>query len=41
MNFERVKVEIDGNVGTLILDHAEVLNAVSPEMLSGLSEAMS
>lgn len=40
MNFERVKVETNGHVGILILDHPDVLNAVSPEMLAGLSNAM-
>lgn len=40
MNFERAKVEIHGNVGVLTLDHADVLNAVSPEMLAGLTQAM-
>lgn len=40
MQFERVKVEIKGNVGMVIMDHPEVLNAVSPEMLAGLGAAM-
>lgn len=40
MNFERCKVELNGNVGTLVLDHPDVLNAVSPEMLGGLANAM-
>ncbi|MEQ1753063.1 MAG: enoyl-CoA hydratase/isomerase [Micropepsaceae bacterium] len=40
MNFERAKVDISGNVGILTLDHADVLNAVSPEMLAGLTQAM-
>jgi hypothetical protein len=40
MNFERAKVDISGNVGILTLDHADVLNAVSPEMLAGLTLAM-
>jgi len=40
MNFERVKVETHGHVGLLTLDHPDVLNAVSPEMLAGLSNAM-
>ena len=40
MKFERVTLETNGPVGTLILDHPDVLNAVSPEMLGGLAEAM-
>jgi 2-(1,2-epoxy-1,2-dihydrophenyl)acetyl-CoA isomerase len=40
MTFERVTLETNGPVGTLILDHPDVLNAVSPEMLGGLAEAM-
>ena len=40
MEFERVKLDIDGAVGTLTLNHPEVMNAVSPEMLGGLMQAM-
>ncbi|MCE9648697.1 MAG: enoyl-CoA hydratase/isomerase family protein, partial [Parvibaculum sp.] len=40
MEFERVKLDIDGHVGTLTLNHPEVMNAVSPQMLSGLMLAM-
>ena len=40
MDFERVKLDIDGSVGTLTLNHPEVMNAVSPEMLGGLMQAM-
>ncbi len=40
MEFERVKLDIDGPVATLTLNHPEVMNAVSPEMLGGLSKAM-
>lgn len=40
MEFERVKVEKHGHVGVLTLNHPEVLNAVSPEMLKGLLGAM-
>ncbi|MGB5947904.1 MAG: enoyl-CoA hydratase/isomerase [Parvibaculum sp.] len=40
MEFERVRLEIDGPVGTLTLNHPEVMNAVSPEMLGGLMKAM-
>jgi len=40
MEFERVKLDVDGNVGVLTLNHPEVMNAVSPEMLGGLMRAM-
>src|SRR4029077_9158471 len=40
MDFERVKVEVHGHVGVLKLNHPEVMNAVSPEMLKGLMGAM-
>ena len=40
MEFERVKLEVEGNVGILTLNHPEVMNAVSPEMLGGLMKAM-
>jgi len=40
MQFERARLEIYGHVGTLIMDHPDVLNAVSPEMLSGLQAAL-
>lgn len=40
MEFERVKVDVHGHVGVLKLNHPEVLNAVSPEMLKGLMGAM-
>jgi 2-(1,2-epoxy-1,2-dihydrophenyl)acetyl-CoA isomerase len=39
MEFERVKLDIDGPVGVLTLNHPEVMNAVSPEMLGGLARA--
>lgn len=41
MDFERVKVDVHGAVGVLTLNHPEVMNAVSPEMLKGLMAAMS
>lgn len=41
MEFERVKVDVHGRVGVLTLNHPEVMNAVSPEMLKGLIAAMS
>ena len=40
MEFERVKLDVDGNVGVLTLNHPEVMNAISPEMLGGLMRAM-
>jgi 2-(1,2-epoxy-1,2-dihydrophenyl)acetyl-CoA isomerase len=40
MEFERASLEIDGNVAILNLNHPEVLNAVSAEMLKGLSDAL-
>jgi 2-(1,2-epoxy-1,2-dihydrophenyl)acetyl-CoA isomerase len=40
MEFERVKVDVRGQVGVLTLNHPEVMNAVSPEMLKGLISAM-
>jgi 2-(1,2-epoxy-1,2-dihydrophenyl)acetyl-CoA isomerase len=39
MEFERVKLDLDGNVGILTLNHPEVMNAVSSEMLGGLMKA--
>jgi len=40
MDFERARLDIDGPVATLTLNHPEVMNAVSPEMLGGLMKAM-
>ncbi len=40
MQFKHSRLEIDGSVATLVLDHQEVMNAVSPDMLAGLSEAL-
>jgi 2-(1,2-epoxy-1,2-dihydrophenyl)acetyl-CoA isomerase len=40
MDFERVKLDIDGNVAVLTLNHPEVMNAVSQEMLGGLMVAL-
>jgi 2-(1,2-epoxy-1,2-dihydrophenyl)acetyl-CoA isomerase len=39
MEFQRAKLDIDGNVGILTLNHSEVMNAVSTEMLGGLMSA--
>ncbi len=40
MEFERVKLDIQGPVATLTLNHPEVMNAVSQEMLGGLMKAI-
>ena len=40
MDFERARLDIEGSVGILTLNHPEVMNAVSPEMLGGLMLAM-
>lgn len=40
MQFNHCRLEIDGSVATLVLDHQEVMNAVSVDMLAGLSEAL-
>ena len=40
MEFERVKLDIDGPVGIVTLNHPEVMNAVSAEMLGGLMKAL-
>lgn len=40
MQFKHCRLEFDGPVATLVLDHPEVMNAVSQDMLAGLAEAM-
>jgi 2-(1,2-epoxy-1,2-dihydrophenyl)acetyl-CoA isomerase len=40
MEFERIKLDIEENVGVLTLNHPEVMNAVSAEMLGGLMNAL-
>jgi 2-(1,2-epoxy-1,2-dihydrophenyl)acetyl-CoA isomerase len=40
LDFERVRLALDDGVATLTLNHPEVLNALSPEMLSGLIAAL-
>jgi 2-(1,2-epoxy-1,2-dihydrophenyl)acetyl-CoA isomerase len=40
MQFKHVTLEFDGPVGILKLDHQEVMNAVSLDMLGGLGEAL-
>jgi len=40
MDFNRVSLEIGGVVGTIRLNHPEVLNALSHEMIEGLQQAL-
>jgi 2-(1,2-epoxy-1,2-dihydrophenyl)acetyl-CoA isomerase len=40
MQFKYVTLDLDGHVAILKLDHQEVMNAVSIDMLGGLSEAL-
>src|SRR3984885_3043001 len=40
MQFKHVTLEFDGYVAVLKLDHQEVMNAVSLDMLGGLAEAL-
>ena len=40
MQFKHCTLEIEGHVAILKLDHQEVMNAVSMDMLGGLAEAM-
>ena len=40
MQFKHVTLDFDGPVAVLRLDHQEVMNAVSMDMLGGLSEAL-
>jgi 2-(1,2-epoxy-1,2-dihydrophenyl)acetyl-CoA isomerase len=40
MQFKHVTLDIDGPVAILKLDHPEVMNAVSMDMLGGLMEAL-
>jgi 2-(1,2-epoxy-1,2-dihydrophenyl)acetyl-CoA isomerase len=40
MQFKHVTLDIDGSVALLTLDHQEVMNAVSIDMLGGLAEAL-
>jgi 2-(1,2-epoxy-1,2-dihydrophenyl)acetyl-CoA isomerase len=40
MELNRAKLDIEGNVGLLTLNHPEVMNAVSAEMLGGLMKAL-
>ena len=40
MEFERASLEIDGPLAILSLNHPQVLNAVSEEMLKGMTEAL-
>ena len=40
MEFERAKLDIDGAVAVMTLNHPEVMNAISLEMLDGLKQAL-
>ena len=40
MQFKHATLDFDGQVAVLKLDHQEVMNAVSMDMLGGLSEAL-
>ena len=40
MEFNKVTVDMDGDVATLRLNDPAALNAVSPDMLEGLAEAL-
>jgi 2-(1,2-epoxy-1,2-dihydrophenyl)acetyl-CoA isomerase len=40
MEFERAKLDFDGQIGILKLNHPEVMNAVSPAMVGGLMKAL-
>jgi len=40
MEFERINVEVDGAVAVLSLNHPEVLNALSLDMLKGFNDAL-
>src|SRR6266851_6275073 len=40
MEFAKIKLEVEGPVGILTLNHPEVMNAISPEMLGGLMQAI-
>lgn len=40
MQFKHVTLDVDGSVAILKLDHQEVMNAVSVDMLGGLGEAL-
>ena len=40
MEFERAKLDIEGNVGVITLNHPEVMNAVSTEMIGGIVSAL-
>ncbi|MBW2060736.1 MAG: enoyl-CoA hydratase/isomerase [Deltaproteobacteria bacterium] len=40
MNYERIKLNIEDNIAVLTLNHPEVLNAISPQMLDELKHAL-
>ena len=39
-DFSRVRLSQDGAVATLTLNHTEVLNSISSEMLAGINDAL-
>jgi 2-(1,2-epoxy-1,2-dihydrophenyl)acetyl-CoA isomerase len=40
VEFERANLELDGSVAILSMNHPEVMNAISPEMLAGMATAL-
>jgi 2-(1,2-epoxy-1,2-dihydrophenyl)acetyl-CoA isomerase len=40
LEFDRVRLRLDGQVAVLTLTHPEVMNALSPQMLVGIGEAL-
>ena len=40
MEFERARLDLEGAVAILSINHPEVLNAVSAEMLKGMTDAL-
>lgn len=40
MQFKHVRLDVDNAVAVLTLDHQEVMNAISPDMLASLMEAL-
>lgn len=40
LEFDRIKLNINGNVGTVVLNDPDVLNAASPMMVDGFMEAL-
>jgi 2-(1,2-epoxy-1,2-dihydrophenyl)acetyl-CoA isomerase len=40
LEFDRVRLRLDGQVAVLTLTHPEVMNALSPQMLAGIGKAL-